>query len=267
MPLQTIVLLGAIAGFTIYLGLPLARVKSLKQGVKGFLSMLATGVLLFLLVDVTTKMLEPIEEALTSVAKEPQNLTAGLGLLGLMVVGLLVGLVGIVVLGTGFHRKKPEAGKAPGEPHEIKPETLSLIIAVGIGAHNLSEGLAIGQAASSGALSLAWVLIIGFGLHNMTEGFGIAGPLTGRPVSWRFLGLLGLIGGGPTFLGTLLGISVHSSALFVFSLAFAAGAILYVVAELLGMARRFTRPVVAWGVLVGFLLGLGTDLILTVAGV
>jgi len=76
-----------------------------------------------------------------------------------------------------------------------------------------------------------------------------------------------LIGGGPTFLGTLLGISVHSSALFVFSLAFAAGAILYVVAELLGMARRFTRPVVAWGVLVGFLLGLGTDLILTVAGV
>jgi ZIP family zinc transporter len=267
MPLQTIVLLGAIAGFTIYLGLPMARLKSITPGAKGFLSMLATGVLLFLLVDVTSKMLEPIQEGFAK-ASEPGTLWNGMFLLGLLVIGLLLGLVGIVLLGSRLHPKvRPNPAGSP-EPHqELAPEALSLIIAIGIGAHNLSEGLAIGQAAASGALSLAWLLIVGFGLHNMTEGFGIAGPLTGKPVGWKFLGLLGLIGGGPTFVGTVLGVSFHSTELFVFCLAFAAGAILYVVLELMGAARRYPKMMVAWGLVVGFLLGLGTDLVLTVAGV
>src|SRR4029078_13299332 len=84
---------------------------------------------------------------------------------------------------------------------------LSVFIATGIGLHNFSEGLAIGQSAARNELSLALVLIIGFGLHHTTEGFGIVGPMCGeaeRP-SWGFLGLMGLIGGGPTFLGTLIG--------------------------------------------------------------
>jgi ZIP family zinc transporter len=143
---------------------------------------------------------------------------------------------------------------------------LSLIIAIGIGAHNLSEGLAIGQAAATGALPLAWILIIGFGLHNTTEGFGIVGPLGGKPVSWKYLFLLGVIGGGPTFFETILGISFHSLHLFVFSLAFAAGAIIYAVMELLGALRKFGRRVSAWGLFVGFLLAAGSDLILTIAG-
>ena len=66
---------------------------------------------------------------------------------------------------------------------------LALLIATGIGLHNFSEGLAIGQAAAPGEISLALVLVIGFGLHNATEGFGIVAPLSGdaeRP-SWRFL--------------------------------------------------------------------------------
>jgi ZIP family zinc transporter len=78
---------------------------------------------------------------------------------------------------------------------------LAIFIATGIGLHNFSEGLAIGQSAASDQVSLAIVLIIGFGLHNATEGLGICAPLAGdkeRP-SWAFLGLLGLIGGGPTF--------------------------------------------------------------------
>lgn len=265
MSIQTILLLGAIAGFTIYLGLPLARLKSLSSNVKAFLSMLATGVLLFLLVDVTTKMLEPIEESLGK-ATSGGDALSGIILAALLVVGLLVGLVGIVLLGGRLHPKKP-AGTAAEQPHELDPKALSLIIAIGIGAHNLSEGLAIGQAAAAGSLSLAWLLIVGFGLHNMTEGFGIAGPLTGKPVTWKYLGLLGLIGGGPTFVGTVLGVSFHSPELFVFCLAFAAGAILYVVLELLGSARRYPKPVVAWGLLVGFILGLSTDLVLTLAGV
>ena len=127
--------------------------------------------------------------------------------------------------------------------------------------------LAIGQSAAAGALQLATILIIGFGLHNMTEGFGIAGPLTGQSVTWKFIVLAGLIGGGPTFLGTVIGIVFHSPQLFLFCLALAAGAIIYVVAELLGFARHFKSPeIVMWGLLLGFLLGYATDLVVTFAG-
>jgi ZIP family zinc transporter len=83
------------------------------------------------------------------------------------------------------------------------------------------------------------VLIIGFGLHNMTEGFGIAGPLSGQTVTWEFVVLLGLIGGGPTFLGTVVGIVFTSPQVFILFLALAAGAIVYVVAEL-GMIIAFS---------------------------
>ena len=77
--------------------------------------------------------------------------------------------------------------------------SLALLIATGIGLHNFSEGLAIGQSAAQDEISLALLLVIGFGLHNATEGFGIVAPLSGSESlpSWRFLGLLGLIGGGP----------------------------------------------------------------------
>jgi len=149
----------------------------------------------------------------------------------------------------------------------LSARTLALLIATGIGLHNFSEGLAIGQAAAGGALQLATVLIIGFGLHNMTEGFGIAGPLTGEVVSWKFVVLLGLIGGGPTFLGTAVGMIFHSPQVFILFLALAAGAILYVVAELLGVAKRFKAPeLVMWGLLLGFLLGYVTDLVVTFGG-
>ena len=143
-----------------------------------------------------------------------------------------------------------------------------MMIAMGIGVHNFAEGLAIGQASRSGAIELASVLIVGFGLHNLTEGFGIAAPLTlGTRPSWAFLGLAGLIGGGPTFLGTILGYSVQSTPVFVLFLAVAAGSILFVVGELLHVGRRFQSPaVVAWGVWLGFVAGLGTDLLLTWAG-
>jgi ZIP family zinc transporter len=102
----------------------------------------------------------------------------------------------------------------------------------------------------------------------MTEGFGIAAPLTvGAQPSWAFLSLAGLISGGPTFLGTVLGYSVQSDAVFVLFLALAAGSIFYVVSELLHVGRRFgLREVAMWGVFLGFLAGYGTDLILTWGG-
>src|SRR5213082_918263 len=115
---------------------------------------------------------------------------------------------------------------------------LALFIATGIGLHNFSEGLAIGQSVARNEVSLALVLIIGFGLHNATEGFGIVAPLAvedARP-SWSFLLLLGLVGGGPTFLGTIVGRSFVNETLFVAFLALAAGSILYVVIQLLNVA-------------------------------
>ena len=92
-----------------------------------------------------------------------------------------------------------------------------------------------------GELSLALVLIIGFGLHNATEGFGIVGPMSGeaeRP-SWGFLGLMGLIGGGPTFLGTVIGQAWVSPALEVVFFAVAGGSILYVVIQLFEVCKRY----------------------------
>ena len=262
MTFPTTVLLGAIAGFTIYLGLPVARLRNLSRSWQAFLNSLATGILVFLLWDVLTKASEPVEKALDT-AKDGHPASFIL-LLAVFVIGLSVGLMGLVYFERRIIRRTAQETAAGG----ASPLQLALMIAIGIGAHNFSEGLAIGQASRTGAIALATVLIVGFGLHNMTEGFGIAAPLTAssRP-SWGFLGLAGLIGGGPTFLGTILGFSVQSDAVFVLFLTLAAGSILYVVAELLHSGRRFElRELSMWGVLLGFLAGYGTDLILTWAG-
>jgi ZIP family zinc transporter len=153
--------------------------------------------------------------------------------------------------------------------HFSAAQRLSLLIATGIGLHNFAEGLAIGQSAAGGEISLALALIIGFGLHNATEGFGIVAPLADdreRP-SWRFLGLLGLIGGGPTFIGTLVGQTWTSEPLSVAFLALAAGSILFVVLELAHVNRRFGHAtIVTWGLLAGLALGFGTDFVLTAVG-
>jgi ZIP family zinc transporter len=146
---------------------------------------------------------------------------------------------------------------------------LALLIATGIGLHNFAEGLAIGQSAAQDEIGLALMLVIGFGLHNATEGFGIVAPMAGEASlpSWRFLGLLGLIGGGPTFVGTLIGQTWASEAVSVAFLALAAGSILYVVTALLGVCSKLgSKTIVAWGVLVGLVLGFGTDFVLVAAG-
>ena len=287
MPTGTIILLGAFAGLTIYLGLPIAFLKQTPQSLKVFLNMLATGVLIFLLFDVVSKASDPINAALDQV--RTQHTGAGLFYLDvcLFVFGIGLGSVGLVYFNRSvFGRLRANTAgplvavadaspfqgasasfRAVPERRELSSSALALLIATGIGLHNFSEGLAIGQSAAIGALQLAMVLIIGFGLHNMTEGFGIAGPLTGQPVSWKFVVLLGLIGGGPTFLGTVVGIIFHSPQVFILFLALAAGAIIYVVAELLGVAKRFKAPeIVMWGLLIGFLLGYATDLIVTFGG-
>jgi ZIP family zinc transporter len=142
-----------------------------------------------------------------------------------------------------------------------------LVIALAIGLHNFAEGLAIGVSARAGAISLATVLIIGFALHNATEGFGIVGPLGDVRPSWRWLGLAGLVGGSPTFLGTMVGYNVTSQPLELGFYALAGGAILYVIGEVWqGMRRYGHRELGMYMLGCGFMLGVVTDLVVTYGG-
>ena len=150
----------------------------------------------------------------------------------------------------------------------MSPRQIALGTAVGLGLHNFSEGLAIGQSAAIGATSFALLLVIGFALHNATEGFAISAPLSqGERPTWRFLGLAGLMGGGPTFVGGVLGYAVVSPVLSILFLGLAAGALIFVFNEIMGVARRFSMPMVTGAALtIGLLAAFGTDFILVAAG-
>jgi len=271
-----ILALGAVSGLTIFIGLPMGRVHDVAQGFKAFLSATATGILLFLFWDVLKEAVDPVESALNA-----SHWGRFSWLSALAFGGFALGLLSLVYYDAWMKARRRKSFLGPGAASATELERshftgltparwLALFIASGIGLHNFSEGLAIGQAGAKGTLSLAYVLVIGFGLHNATEGFGIVAPLAGdsEPPSWRFLGLMGLIGGGPTFLGTVVGQAWTSTAVSVLFLTLAAGSILYVVTELLNVCRLFTsKTVTAWGLLLGLTLGFATDFVLVAAGV
>jgi ZIP family zinc transporter len=275
-----ILVLGAVAGFTIFLGLPLGRVQSSDARLRAALSGLAAGILLFLLYDVLAHGVGPVEESLEEAVAENGSWAEFVGLAGLMGAGLILGLMSLVYYDRWMKRRPVPHLVGPGAAAVAEYEArswferlgpghrLALLIATGIGLHNFGEGLAIGQAGAADEISLALALIIGFGLHNATEGFGIVGPISGDGVrpTWAFLGLLGLIGGGPTFLGTVVGQAWVSEAMTVAFMAVAAGSILYVVQELFNVNRKFGFPVlVTWMLLLGLALGFGTDFVLEAA--
>ncbi|HZU21109.1 MAG TPA: hypothetical protein VE982_07795 [Gaiellaceae bacterium] len=268
--------LGAIAGLTILVGLPMGRLSGASPRVRAALSSIATGILVFLFWDVVSNGVAPVESHL-----EAHAWAGFAGYAALLCLGFTAGMMSLVYYDGWLksRRATPLVGPGAAAVDEFEHRSwfegltpgqrLALLIATGIGLHNLGEGLAIGQSAAAGKLSLALVLIIGFGLHNTTEGFGIVGPMSGeaeRP-TWGFLGLMGLIGGGPTFLGTVVGQAWVSPALEVVFFAVAGGSILYVVVQLFEVCRRFAMPqLVAWSLLVGLLLGFGTDWVLVAAG-
>ena len=270
-----ILLLGALAGLTIFIGLPMGRLHDVGQGFKAFLSATATGILIFLFWDVLSDAIEPVDNALRASDWGRFSWLAALAF-----GGFALGLLSLVYYDSWMKARRRKAFLGPGAASATELERshfvgltparwLALFIATGIGLHNFSEGLAIGQAAALDKLSLAYVLVIGFGLHNATEGFGIVAPLAGDadPPSWRFLGLLGVIGGLPTFLGTVLGQAWTSTAVSVVFLALAAGSILYVVIELLNVLRGAgSKAVVTWGILLGLFLGFATDFVLVATG-
>jgi ZIP family zinc transporter len=297
MGLSKTLLLGFIAGATIVFGLPVGRLRRPAPTLRAFLNAVAVGVLLFLVWDVLSAAWEPVDGALVAIHAGQGGLGPAIGYGALFSVGLAVGLLSLV----GYEHWMGRVARAGSPQPRFGPGTmatgelaarrgglgarlaswsparrLALLIAVGIGLHNFAEGLAIGQSAASGEIALATLLVIGFGLHNATEGFGIVAPLAGdtaedgtplRP-SWPFLLGLGLIGGGPTFLGTVVGHAYTSEPVAVIFLTLAAGSIIYVVAQLIGVAAKARRTdLLAYGMLFGLLAGFATDAIISAAGV
>jgi zinc transporter, ZIP family len=279
------VILGAIAGLTIFLGLPLGRVRGLSMRLRALLNAGAAGVLVFLFSEVVESGLGPIDATLEHAVKGTGSWADFAGHVAAYGALFAVGLVGLVYYDHWLLHRKPRRVHAervqegvpfgPGAasvdeyparlPGFLATEAsrLAFFIALGIGLHNFSEGLAIGQSAAAGKVSLAVLLIIGFGLHNATEGFGIIGPMAGageRP-TWGYLVALGIIGGGPTFLGTLIGQSFVNDFMFMSFLALAAGSILYVVVQLVKVGFKLGHEdMLVWGLFLGFAIGLGTEL-------
>ncbi len=282
---QTVVL-GALAGFTIFIGLPVGRLQLLNSRARVALAMFSVGVLAFIFVDVMQGGLSIVDDALTAFKDDKESLGHVVWLVILLAAGFTAGSAGLAMLERLMRpvgaRKPPIAGGAEAaavvgsDPQSLALEVdaarrralrVGLTIAAAIGVHNFAEGLAIGVSARAGAISLATVLIIGFALHNATEGFGIVGPLGDVKPSWKWLGLAGLIGGGPTFLGSIVGYAVTSDPLELAFYACAGGAILYVIGEIWnGMRRYGYRELGLLMVSAGFLVGVLTDLVVTYGG-
>jgi zinc transporter, ZIP family len=279
------VALGALAGFTIYLGLPFGRLQLLSARTRVGLAMFSVGILAFLFAEIIAHGFEIVEEAVEELGEDDGSFWSALGLTALFGGGFAAGSVGLALLESRFRpRRKPASPLAGGSTAAMTVDQaemlgaeqvaqrahalrLGMTIAAAIGIHNFAEGLAIGVSASTGEIGLATVLIVGFALHNATEGFGIVGPLGDVRPSWRWLAVAGLIGGAPTFLGTIVGYNVTSEPLELAFYAVSAGAILYVIGEIWAGMRKLGHRELGLGLLaVGFVVGALTELVIEYAG-
>ncbi|HSS33336.1 MAG TPA: ZIP family metal transporter [Solirubrobacterales bacterium] len=278
-------MLGALAGFTIFLGLPFGRLHALGARTRVGLAFLAVGILAFIFVDVMEHAIAILETAVEGFKDDSGSLGHAIVLAAMLGGGFALGLGGLGAV----ERRMRDANTLPpisgGAVDALAPELdadvvarqagaararalrTGMTIAVAIGLHNFAEGLAIGVSANAGDIGLATVLIIGFALHNATEGFGIVGPLGDVKPSWKWLGIAGLIGGAPTLLGAMLGYSVSSEPLELAFYALAGGAVLYVIGEIWnGMRRYGHRELALWLLSAGFLVGVVTDMVVAYGG-
>ncbi len=240
--------LGILAGVVpVYLGIAAALVlrRALPRTWEAGLIGLSTGVLTYLIFDLMHEAVELMG------VRDPFSWLLFLGSLFLSFVGLV-------------HLEKHQFLKGR---HADQALTLPFVIAAGMGLHNLGEGLAIGTSYAGGEWALSGLLVAGFALHNGTEGFGIVGAAGQSPIPPRTVVLLGLTGGAPTCIGTVLSGLTVSPYLSLVWYALAAGSLLYVVFALVAMTYTSSRKVhMAYGVWTGIALMAMTAMFLTLVG-
>jgi ZIP family zinc transporter len=179
----------------------------------------------------------------------------------LFAVGLVVGLG--VPLAVSLKRRK-DSSNHPGldKDRAIKSFT-AYVISVAIGLHNLGEGLSIGAAYASGQLGLTTVLIVGFVIHNGTEGMAISGPISDISIKAKELFLMGFLAGFPTVVGSVVGSVLYSDLAGVLFFSIAAGALLYVIVELIKRTYSSSKNTFT-GIVIGILLMYFTNFLLSI---
>lgn len=228
--------------------LPLLR-RARRGAVRGLLAV-TVGLLAYLVIDGTAEGFELAQRS-----------GGAFGGAELVVLGAGLAFLALSTLERWLQRRRLLADRhADGFP-------LALMIAVGIGLHNLGEGLAIGAAYAIGELALGTALVIGFALHNTTEGIAIVAPLTDRRPPVPRLLALGLIAGAPAILGAVLGAAVTNAELSAFLLGVGVGAIIQVILQIMPALRERTRseldPIALGGVATGVLIMYATGLLVT----
>jgi zinc transporter, ZIP family len=239
-------LIGALVGI-VPIALGLLWLPSLRRAAPEWLAAfmaLTAGLLSFLAVEALSEALE-LQAALPS----------ALGGAGLVLLGVSFSFLFLSAISSRMGEREDEI---EGRASTLGGLALATLVAIGIGLHNLGEGLAIGSSFALGELALGTFFIVGFMIHNVTEGLGIAAPLSeGRRASWQRLAALVLVAGAPAILGAWLGGFLTSDLLGVVFFAAAAGAAFEVVVEVgRYVARRAPGGLTSPHVLGGFLAGI-----------
>ena len=209
--------------------------------IAGFMALTA-GLLSFLAVDALTEALD-LQAGLPSGFQGP----------GLILLGVAASYLGLTFVSQRF---SAAAGRERSAP--LEGVALATLVAIGIGLHNLGEGLAIGSSIALGELALGTFLIVGFMVHNVTEGLGIAAPIAdGARASLGRLAVLALVAGAPAIVGAWIGGFITSDVLGVLFFALAVGAALQVVVEVgRYVARRAPGGLRSGPVIGGYLAGI-----------
>ena len=202
---------------------------------------LTAGLLSFLALDA-------FAEALDLQARLPSGFQGT----GLILLGVAASYLGLTFVSQRFSAQRRQGGASP-----LEGVALATLVAIGIGLHNLGEGLAIGSSLALGELALGTFLIVGFMVHNITEGLGIAAPISaGERASRARLAALAVVAGGPAILGGWIGGFLTSDLLGVLFFALAVGAALQVVVEVgRYVARRAPGGLRSGHVIGGYLAG------------
>ena len=208
---------------------------------------LTVGLLAFLAIDATLEGLELAGEG-----------SQAFGGAALVLIGAVIAFIALT--GAGEWLKRRSSGTSGGH--------LALLVAVGIGLHNLGEGVAIGASYAAGALALGAFLVVGFALHNTTEGLAIVAPVARSKPTLGRLAVLGLIAGAPAVLGAWIGAAAFNASVGAFLFGFGAGAIVQVIVQLAPSLRddhgRLLHPGAAAGLLAGMGFMFATGLLVSV---